>query len=180
MRSGRNGGGLSFGYQVRRGLRADGTALTGELEIIPEQALVIRRIFDSYAIGQSPRAIARALNTEGVSGPRGGSWTASLLLGGAARETGLLRNRLYVGERVWNRQRYLKDPGTGRRIGRVNPESAWVVNQVPELAIIRKRSPKALLAFRVTSMVVRPEARSFRPTLWSTQMTTRRRKCTAV
>ena len=43
-----------------------------------------------------------------------------------------------------------------------------------------KRSPEALLAFRVTSMVVRPEARSFRPTLWSTQMTTRRRKCTAV
>ena len=138
VRSGRNGGGLSFGYQVRRGLRADGTALTGELEIIPEQALVIRRIFDSYAIGQSPRAIARALNTEGVSGPRGGSWTASLLLGGAARETGLLRNRLYVGERVWNRQRYLKDPGTGRRVGRVNPESAWVVNQVPELAIIER------------------------------------------
>jgi site-specific DNA recombinase len=138
VRSGRNGGGLSFGYQVRRGLRADGTALTGELEIIPEQASVVRRIFDSYAIGQSPRAIARTLNTEGVSGPRGGSWTASLLLGGAARETGLLRNRLYVGERVWNRQRYLKDPGTGRRIGRVNPESAWVVNQVPELAIIQR------------------------------------------
>jgi hypothetical protein len=46
--------------------------------------------------------------------------------------------------------------------------------------MIRKRSPEALLAFRVTSMVVRPEARSFRPTLWSTQMTTRRRKCTAV
>ena len=44
----------------------------------------------------------------------------------------------------------------------------------------RKRSPKALLAFRVTSMVVRPEARSFKPALWSTQMTTRRRKCTAV
>ena len=47
-------------------------------------------------------------------------------------------------------------------------------------ALFRKRSPKALLAFRVTSMVVRPEARSFKPALWSTQMTTRRRKCTAV
>jgi hypothetical protein len=43
-----------------------------------------------------------------------------------------------------------------------------------------KRSPQALLALRVTSMVLRPEARSFRPALWSTQMTTRRRKFTAV
>lgn len=88
VRSGRNGGGLSFGYQVRRGLKADGTPLTGELEIDPAQGPVVQRIFESYALGQSPRAIARALNTEGIPGPRGGSWTASLLLGGAARETG--------------------------------------------------------------------------------------------
>lgn len=100
--------------------------------------VVIRRIFESYAAGVSPRAIARQLNADAVPGPRGGSWTASLLLGGAGRETGLLRNRLYVGERVWNRQKWVKDPSTGRRVARPNPRQAWVVSAVPELAILER------------------------------------------
>ena len=99
----------------------------------------IRRIFADYARSLSPRAIARALNAEGVAGPRNGQWTASLLLGSAARETGLLRNRLYVGERVWNRQDYLKDPDTGKRRARMNPKSAWITDKVPLLAIVERQ-----------------------------------------
>lgn len=136
VRAGRSGGGLSYGYLVRRGLRADGTPITGETEIASEEAAVVRRVFASYAGGQSPRAIARALNAEGIPGPRGGKWTASLLLGGAARETGMLRNRLYIGERIWNRQRFVKDPTSGRRVARPNAREAWVVAQVPNLAIV--------------------------------------------
>lgn len=97
---------------------------------------MLRRIFRAYAGGQSPRSIAKGLNAEGIAGPRGGKWTASLLLGGAARETGLLHNRLYIGERVWNRQRFLKDPATGKRVARPNPREAWVVSAVPELTLI--------------------------------------------
>lgn len=96
----------------------------------------MQRIFRAYVNGQSPRAIAKTLNAEGVPGSRGGQWTASMLLGGAARETGLLRNRLYVGERVWNRQHFVKDPNTGRRLARLNPPEAWVITQVPELRIL--------------------------------------------
>ena len=136
VRAGLSGGGLSFGYQVRRGLRPDGTPITGETEIVPDEAAVVRRVFETYTAGQSPRSIAKALNAEGVPGPRGGKWTASLLLGGAGRETGMLRNRLYVGERVWNRQHFVKDPSTGRRVARPNPREAWVVTAVPELAIV--------------------------------------------
>jgi DNA invertase Pin-like site-specific DNA recombinase len=110
VRAGRSGGGLSYGYRVRRGLRADGTPVTGEMEVVSEEAAVVRRVFEAYAAGQSPRAITRALNAEDVPGPRNGKWTASLLLGGAERETGMLRNRLYIGERVWNRQRFIRTP----------------------------------------------------------------------
>lgn len=85
VRAGRSGGGLSFGYRVLRGLRPDGTPITGEVEIAPEQSRIVRRIFAAYASGQSPRSIAKQLNADGVPGPRGGKWTASLLLGGAAR-----------------------------------------------------------------------------------------------
>ncbi len=138
VRQGASGGGLCFGYRTRRGFKADGTPITGELEIAEDEAAVVRRIFRAYANGQSPRSIAKALNAEGVTGSRGGKWTASMLLGGAARETGLLRNRLYVGERVWNRQHFVKDPNTGRRLARLNPPESWVVTAVPDLRILEQ------------------------------------------
>ena len=136
VRAGGSGGGLSYGYSVRRGLKPDGTPVTGEMEIAEDESAIVRRVFAAYADGLSPRSIGKALNAEGVPGPRGGKWTASLLLGTASRETGMLRNRLYIGERVWNRQRFIKDPNTGKRVARPNPRDAWVVTQVPELAII--------------------------------------------
>lgn len=89
MRAGRSGGRLSFGNHVERGLRPDGSALTGQVEIAPVDSTIVLRIFAAYAGRQSPRSIAKMLNAKGVPGPRGGKWTASLL-----------RNRLYVGERV--------------------------------------------------------------------------------
>jgi hypothetical protein len=30
----------------------------------------------------------------------------------------------------------VKDPSTGKRLARINPESAWVVQDVPELRIV--------------------------------------------
>ena len=108
----------------------------GRRAIDESEAVVIRRIFTDYAGGLSPRRIARALNQARVPGPRGGRWTASLLLGNATRETGILRNRLYAGELVWNRQRFIKDPTTGNRVARPNPRSAWIIEPVPALRII--------------------------------------------
>jgi len=139
VRAGRSGGGLSFGYRVLRGMRPDGMLITGEVETVPEEAAIVRRVFAGYVGGQSPRAIAKALNAEQVAGSRGGRWTASLILGNAARETGLLRNRLYAGERVWNRQGFVKDPSTGKRVSRPNPPEAWIVSPAPELRIIDER-----------------------------------------
>ncbi len=50
--------------------------------------------------------------------------------------TGILNNELYIGKLVWNRLRYLKDPDTGKRVSRLNPESEWATQDVPELRII--------------------------------------------
>jgi site-specific DNA recombinase len=101
---------------------ANGTLSTGGLAIDEDQAAIVRRVFTLYVEGMSPRSIARTLQQEGIRGPRGGHWTASLILGNAARETGILRNRLYSAQLVWNRQRFLKDPKTGNRIARPNPD----------------------------------------------------------
>ena len=48
----------------------------------------------------------------------------------------MLNNELYNGVRVWNRQRFVKNPSSGRRQARLNPESAWDRVPVPELRII--------------------------------------------
>ena len=51
---------------------------------------------------------------------------------------GLLQNELYVGKLVWNKQRYVKDPTSGRRLARLNPEASWIVQDVPALRIIEQ------------------------------------------
>ena len=140
VEAGKSGGGRSYGYTVDRQPLADGTFTTGELIICPKEASVVRRIFNAYDAGQSARAIAVALNAEGIPAPRSGkgtgTWSFSTIAGNWKRGTGIINNELYSGERVWNRQRYIKDPSTGKRQARLNPEAEWVRNSVPELRLI--------------------------------------------
>jgi site-specific DNA recombinase len=51
---------------------------------------------------------------------------------------GLLQNELCVGKLVWNKQRYVKDPTSGKRLARLNPEASWIVQDVPALRIIEQ------------------------------------------
>jgi site-specific DNA recombinase len=132
---GKAGGGLCFGYRIIRTFK-DGVVSTGEREIVPEEAEVIRRIFKDYIAGISPKQIAKDLNREGLRGPRAALWGPSTIYGNPKRGTGILHNELYIGRMVWNKLRYLKDPETGKRVSRPNPESEWVISQVPELRIV--------------------------------------------
>src|SRR5690606_31993346 len=79
---------------------------------------------------------AKALNAEGIPSPRGGKWNSSTLNGSRSRANGVLQNRQYIGEIVWNRQRFIKNPATGKRVSRINPESEWQHSEAPHLAII--------------------------------------------
>ncbi len=129
IRDKRHNGGRSFGYRPVPGK-------PGVLEILPDQAQLVRRIFRDYAAGYSPRDIAAALNKEGIPGPRGSAWNASTIAGSRKRRNGVLQNELYVGRIIWNRQSFIKNPETGRRVSRANPESDWMTANVPELRII--------------------------------------------
>ena len=136
VEKGKSGGGLSYGYDLVRRLDAGGEPIRGERTINLVEAEVIRRIFRDYANGISPLAIAKRLNADGVPGPYGKLWGNTTLRGHTKRGTGILNNELYVGRLVWNRQRYLKNPQTGRRVSRLNPESEWITTEVPELRIL--------------------------------------------
>ena len=129
---GKSAGGRCYGYRVGGG---DGLA-TGSFQIDARQAAVVARIFTEFAAGASPKAIAKRLNAEGVPGPRGDEWGPSTIHGHVKRGSGILNNELYIGRRIWNRQRYGKHPDTGNRVSRLNPRSEWMESSVPELRII--------------------------------------------
>lgn len=125
--AGASAGGLPFGYIVTE---------TGQRAIHPQQAEVVRRIFELAANGHSSRAIAEILNAEHVPTARGGTWSMSAIHGDHKRGIGILANQMYVGRWIWNRSHFQKHPETGRRIRIERPEREWIIHDHPELAIV--------------------------------------------
>jgi len=139
VKDGMSAGGLSYGYKVP--LDERGNRQVGKLTIHDEEAVIIRRIFREYAEGRSPLKIAAGLNADGVPAPRGTTdrvkhWKQNTINGNRERGTGILNNELYIGRRVWNRLNYRKDPSTGRRVSRLNPEDEWQIVEAPELRLL--------------------------------------------
>ena len=131
----RSAGGRTYGYISAPRVTADGKVKKGYQRICPSEAEIVRRIYDEYALGKSPLEIARRLNLEGIPGPRRrrrkdedetevpvrSQWQVSTILGHASRRTGILRNELYRGWRLWNLRTYPKNPDSGKRVARQNP-----------------------------------------------------------
>src|SRR5712691_5106444 len=97
------------------------------------EAIVVRRIFWEFAVGKSPRAVATDLNRDGIPGPFGRTWGDTTIRGHACRGNGVVNNELYAGVLVWNRQRFIKDPNSGKRVSRPNPEDKCINTEVPGL-----------------------------------------------
>lgn len=150
VKDGASGGGRSYGYDPVPGQ-------PGALAINQREAAVVVEIFDRYVAGETPRAIAAGLNARGTPSPRGGKWNASTINGSRERQNGILQNRLYVGEIVWNRQRFIKDPSTGKRVSRSNPESEWLRTAVPDLAIVSAEIFAKASAIKANKGGKRPE-----------------------
>jgi hypothetical protein len=136
VEEGKSGGGLCYGYKIVKQFDARGEPIRGDREIVDAEAYIVRRIFREFADGVSPRTIAHNLNSEGIPGPNGKPWNDTTIRGNVKRGTGIVNNDLYVGRLIWNRLRYIKDPSTGRRISRLNPDTAWIVRDVSELRIV--------------------------------------------
>ena len=143
IRKGKSAGGICYGYSVTRAFHEDGTPVTGERDIDPEQAAIVRRIFEEYDAGHSARTIAARLNADGIStgtgkgaGKNSDTWGPSTIMGNWKRGTGILNNELYIGKLVWNRQTFIKNPDTQKRQARLNPPDQWVIKAVPHLRII--------------------------------------------
>ena len=143
VRAGQRAGGVAYGYRPVPG--KPGESVTHEPE-----AVIVRRIFAAYAAGETPRAIAAALNADHVPPPRGEVWRASTLNGGQKRGDGMLSNEIYQGVIVWNRVGKRKDPNTGRRISRPNTPDEWHRADAPHLRIVDAGTWAACAAMRAT------------------------------
>src|SRR5438067_10133206 len=75
----KSAGGLCFGYKLDCKVRDDGSFSTGDRSIDGGEAAIVVRIFEEFAAGKSPRAIAAALNRAGIPGPRKCRWGASTI-----------------------------------------------------------------------------------------------------
>jgi DNA invertase Pin-like site-specific DNA recombinase len=149
IRDGLSAGGLTYGYAP--------AGKKGERLIVEHEAAVVRRIFEEYAAGRSPRAIAEGLNADDVRPPRGRDWQASTINGNSVRGSGILMNALYDGRLIWNRVSMHKDPDTGRRVSRPNPETEWIIKAVPHLRIVEGKLFAEVQAIKTARGKQRPE-----------------------
>ncbi|WP_105405482.1 recombinase family protein [Neorhizobium sp. T7_12] len=135
-KKGRVPGGICYGYSIKRVLGADGEPIRGLRDINADEACVIVWIYEQYAKGFSPDAIAEKLNKKGVVGPRGLAWRGTAIRGHRRRGTGILNNELYIGRLVFNRLAYRKNPVSERRVSRLNLPEQHIVQEIPALRIV--------------------------------------------
>ncbi|WP_442894875.1 recombinase family protein [Bradyrhizobium sp. AZCC 1610] len=74
VEKGKAGGGLCYGYDVVKRTDREGEPVRGERQINEAEAAIVRRIFQEFAAGKSPRGIATDLNRNGIPGPFGRAW----------------------------------------------------------------------------------------------------------
>src|SRR5574341_1736769 len=145
---GLSAGGLAYGYRREpmfdpRSLDRDGQARRLGVRWVtdPEQAELVRSIYEWYADGTGMAGIAARLNNKRVPSPRqaqrhrarhngiGAGWDLSTV-------RVILSNEIYRGRLVWNRSKWVREPGSRRRRRVARPESEWVVLNRPDLRII--------------------------------------------
>ncbi len=135
-------GGKIFGYSTTQ----DGDYRKRIQE--PDQAKIIKEIFQRYAKGESAKKIVHDFNERGIPSPgsywknvkrRSIGWSHTTLLGSHTKATGILRNPIYKGLVTWNKRTGKKVPGTGRRIQKRRPDSEWIGIPDESLRIVSTR-----------------------------------------
>lgn len=96
----------------------------GKLEICPEEAKIVRRIFAEYLAGGSYKSIIEGLNRDGIKTKRGNSFGANSL-------HDLLHNEKYVGVLVYGKSEHRED-GT-RNTHYSAPDAVRIADAVPAI-----------------------------------------------
>jgi len=129
-----------FGYHKFR--VKDGSKERPKLEVNPDQARIVVRIFNEVLEGKGLMEIAKQLNQEGIAGPKGKGWMKTTV-------HKILTNEVYTGTLVWGRN-------SVRNLQPIRVENAWpaiidknTFNQAQNL--LKDRAPVSLHPKRVAS-----------------------------
>lgn len=115
-----------FGRPVRYGVR---------IHVKPDEAAVVRRIFEMAVSGLGLRATASQLNAEAIPSPqkstpgRSGRWCPSTI-----RQ--ILRQPKYIGDWTWNKTRWDRKSQSGKRAKVPNPPEKWERYESKDLRIV--------------------------------------------
>ena len=136
-------GGKCYGYRnipiedpTKKGKYGRPAVSGVRLEIIPEEAAAIRRIFRMSAGGMGFETITKRLNEKRVP-TRHGVWNKYTV-------RSMLYNERYRGVVVWNRTRKTINPETGRKVNRPRPRAEWRRQEIPKLRIVPEELWKAV------------------------------------
>ena len=128
-------GNTPFGYRTVPELDGSGRILGHRIEIDPEPAAIIRRIFHDYLEGGSLCSIAIALNRADIPSPRVG--TRHKRFGwGPSTIRAILYNTKYVGTWKFKERQWVKVPGSNKRAPRMRDPKDIISQERPELRII--------------------------------------------
>lgn len=126
-----------YGYRVKRGVLDErGRNVNGVREVHPEEAAIVRRIFQEYVAGRGLTTIIRGLNADGIPGIHGKPWLRRSLSGRVILDEGILRNEIYIGRLIYNKRVTLRDPLTGKKRYKPQPKETWTRVEVPHLRIV--------------------------------------------
>ena len=93
---GYHNGGACLGYKTLKLLEGNSNNQQTRLVIVPEEAIIVRKMFELYAAGKGFRAIANQLNHEGHKTKKGNTFGSDSI-----RE--IITNPIYVGTIRYNR-----------------------------------------------------------------------------
>jgi len=125
-------GGRVFGYDNVDVAGADGQRTHVERIINPEQADVVRRIFEMAAADLGLKKTTMQLNADGAVAPRAQRGRPRAWCPSAVRE--ILNRELYRGQSIWNRTK--KRDTWGQKREQRRPESEWLHVAAEHLRII--------------------------------------------
>jgi DNA invertase Pin-like site-specific DNA recombinase len=116
-------------YGYRKIKYKDGKRKCYTLEPIPEEATVVKMIFEMYRDGINTAQIAKKLNDAGVKPAKGKKWARASLIK-------IRTNEHYIGKVVWNRRQKIKIVEDGEVIARSMRQAEYLVFPGKHPAII--------------------------------------------
>lgn len=143
-------------YGYRKIVVKEGKRKCHTLEPIPEEAEVVKTVFELYAKGTNAHEIARILNGMGIPSPSGKQWTASSI-------KPMVTNDHYIGMVHWNRRKTVKIIEDGELIATRPRNSDFLVYPGKHQAIIDKDLWDAVQEIRGKAPPVKSKARHANP-----------------